>query len=156
MGIGALLDTFRLCNICALGAGILASVAATLEGGHHGLIADNVAARVTLVVAVTVVDDHRVGKPKLPDECLLMAFEYLYGDLRILRKLILVNKFCFKALVPIINQNPLPDWSNWGKSRLLRNPENGRVRIKAEKLATLYSPHSSTPSARDNLKSKPE
>ncbi|KAG0328107.1 hypothetical protein BG000_000649, partial [Podila horticola] len=53
-----------------------------------------------------------------------MAFEYLYDDLRILRKLILVNKFCFKALVPIIYQNPLPDWSNWGKSRLFQNPKN--------------------------------
>ncbi|KAF8926296.1 hypothetical protein BGZ52_005767, partial [Haplosporangium bisporale] len=42
-----------------------------------------------------------VDCPNVLNECLLMIIEYLYDDLNALRNLLLVNKFCFKAAVPL-------------------------------------------------------
>ncbi|KAG0334912.1 hypothetical protein BG000_007943 [Podila horticola] len=48
---------------------------------------------------------------KFPNECLLMVFEHLHDDLKTLRSLPLVNKFCFEAAVPLMYCNPLKDWT---------------------------------------------
>ncbi|KAG0022402.1 hypothetical protein BGZ81_008544, partial [Podila clonocystis] len=55
-----------------------------------------------------------------------------------LQKLILVNKFSFMALVPVIYCNPLSDWSNEHKSRLEHNTNNRNFTLKPEKLAELF------------------
>lgn len=48
--------------------------------------------------------------PHLPNECLFLIVEHLHKDFYTLRTLLYVNRFFFKAAVPLLLHNPFSDW----------------------------------------------
>ena len=54
---------------------------------------------------------------RLPDEVLLLVVDCLHDDLKTLTTLLVVNKFLFKAALPLIYRNPFQTWElNYKKS----------------------------------------
>ncbi|KAF9024684.1 hypothetical protein BGZ52_010513 [Haplosporangium bisporale] len=72
---------------------------------------------------------------KLPNECILMVIENFHDDPKTLQKLLLVNKFCFKVVVPLLYYNPLKDWADHGNFEPDSN--NIGLALRPEKFAAL-------------------
>ncbi|KAF9208604.1 hypothetical protein BGZ59_010569 [Podila verticillata] len=73
----------------------------------QGMMQETSRDRAYQIVYVTCGKKPLVDCPNVLNECLLMIIEYLYDDLNALRNLLLVNKFCFKAAVPLLYYNPI-------------------------------------------------
>ncbi|KAG0329937.1 hypothetical protein BG000_011893 [Podila horticola] len=74
---------------------------------------------------------------KLPNECLLLVIGHFYDDPKTLRSLLYVNKFCFKAAVPLLYHNPLKDWTNHRKPGPEQNPNNLGLTLQPDKFHAL-------------------